>query len=374
MSLTLTHVIPALDSGDHSFHLSQLVAEGLQAGIPARIVTLNPIYFRHRRLLDLDVPITVQPIRGTYDLPGLWGLVNDLNGSQLLQSWGAATTIIGRLRRLGLLTPHWIISQLPGDQIPGTLVDPLVLEFRLQLMDLEEPCTTLSPGVDGLRQITSAYSVPSVQHQHRGNLRKQLGLTANCRLVGTAGALTTDDQLKDVIWAADLLKVVRDDVQLIIFGDGPERWRWERFRDSVQINDRVHFVTPSPDICHELAELDCYWDVGRGPRLGWGTLCAAAHGVPIVLSTHGERQRISQSLRATVPDDSAVHSNAASTCLIQVGDRAQLARATMRILDDIVFATGWAETTQRLLAAGTHSGTKPMHALKLLVQEYARKK
>ena len=47
---------------------------------------------------------------------------------------------------------------------------------------------------------------------------------------------------KDAIWAADLLKVIRDDAHLLVFGDGPFRQPLVRFRDQVEIANKVHFL------------------------------------------------------------------------------------------------------------------------------------
>jgi hypothetical protein len=79
----------------------------------------------------------------------------------------------------------------------------------------------------------------------RDVLLDELGLPAGSRLIGLMGRLWAQKRVDDAIWAADLLKRVRDDTHLLILGDGPLREKLRRFRDKVEIRDRVHFLGPS---------------------------------------------------------------------------------------------------------------------------------
>ena len=83
------------------------------------------------------------------------------------------------------------------------------------------------------------------------------------RLIGWAGRLEADRGGKDAIWAADLLKVIRDDVHLLIFGAGPHRDRLVRFRDQVEIADKVHFLGDRGDLEEFLPHLDQFWSTRR---------------------------------------------------------------------------------------------------------------
>ena len=82
----------------------------------------------------------------------------------------------------------------------------------------------------------------------RGQILAELGLPEKSRLIGLVGRLWPQKRVKDAIWAADLLKVIRDDVHLLIFGDGPHRSPLERFRDQVVIRDKVHFLGHRNDV------------------------------------------------------------------------------------------------------------------------------
>jgi glycosyltransferase involved in cell wall biosynthesis len=103
-------------------------------------------------------------------------------------------------------------------------------------------------------------------------------------LIGWAGRLEADRGGKDAIWAADLLKVIRDDAHLLVFGDGPHRDRLVRFRDQVEIADKVHFLGNRGDMEEFLPHFDQFWSTRRLPGLPQAILEAMAAGVPVVAS------------------------------------------------------------------------------------------
>ena len=77
-------------------------------------------------------------------------------------------------------------------------------------------------------------------------LLQELHLPASARLIGALGPLEPRKRLKDLIWAADQLNMVRDDCYLLIVGQGPHQWRLERYRDQVVTRKRVFFLGPRP--------------------------------------------------------------------------------------------------------------------------------
>ena len=116
----------------------------------------------------------------------------------------------------------------------------------------------------------------------RGQILDRLGLPESAALIGWAGRLEADRGGKDAIWAADLLKVIRDDAHLLVFGAGPHRERLVRFRDQVEIADKVHFLGNRGDLEEFLPHLDQFWSTRRLPGLPQAVLEAMAAGVPVV--------------------------------------------------------------------------------------------
>ena len=126
--------------------------------------------------------------------------------------------------------------------------------------------------------------------------------------------------MKDAIWAADLLKVIRDDVHLLVFGDGPHRDRLRRFREQVVIRDKVHFLGHRNDLWQWLPHFDVFWSTSGYEGQSNAILEAMAAGVPVVATDiPGTRELV-------VPGETGF--------LVRVGHRAGFARWTNQLLDD----------------------------------------
>ncbi len=137
--------------------------------------------------------------------------------------------------------------------------------------------------------------------------------------------------MKDLIWAADLLKVIRPDVHLLVIGDGPHRDRLIRFRRQVVIEDKVHFLGERDDVAQMMPHFDALWLGSEYEGLPNVIMEAMSHGVPVVATDiPGNRDLV-------VPGETGF--------LVPVGDRAGFARLTNKLLDN-------RELAQRLGEAG----------------------
>ena len=144
--------------------------------------------------------------------------------------------------------------------------------------------------------------------------------------------------MKDAIWAADLLKVIRDDVHLLIFGDGPQRDRLLRFREQVVIGDKVHFLGQRNDLAHWLPHFDVLWSTSGYEGQSNAILEAMAAGVPVVATDiPGTRELV-------VPGETGF--------LVRVGHRAGFARWTNQLLDDAALAGRMGQTGRERAAQG----------------------
>ncbi|MEM8678042.1 MAG: glycosyltransferase, partial [Planctomycetota bacterium] len=230
----VVHLIPSLDWGDHAFHM-RTVIHALAPHVTSTVHTM----FEPLRANDGEIPVFHQQVRSPFDLPSLWKLAKRLEAtSSLVITWGRANRVMLGFWRLGIRPVRWLATAV------GDLLLPQVPEVgQLQLgYDGDEGTHN---GALRSPQAKLGYRVHPADEgatTTRGTIRHQLGLPLDSKLVGMAGSLGPEDHLKDAIWAADLLKVVRDDVHLLLIGNGPDRWRWEKFRRAVQIEDRVHFL------------------------------------------------------------------------------------------------------------------------------------
>jgi glycosyltransferase involved in cell wall biosynthesis len=152
----------------------------------------------------------------------------------------------------------------------------------------------------------------------REELLAELGLPVTARLIAAVNRLWPQKRVKDLIWAADLLKIVNPDAHLLIVGDGPQRWRLERYRDQCEIRDCVHFLGPRDDVTRLLPHCECLWLGSEYEGQSNAILEAMAAGLPVIATDiPGNRDLV-------LPEQTGY--------LVPIGDRAAFARRTNALL------------------------------------------
>ncbi len=172
-------------------------------------------------------------------------------------------------------------------------------------------CTIIPTSIEPSRIVLNNESPTAI--------RRELGLPDDARIAFSPSPLESEYRLKDRVWAADLLKVVRGDVHLLIAGEGPHRWRIERFRRQVEIRDRVHLLGERSDLTRLLALCDVCWFAHAKPGLSHVVMEAMALGKPVIASDAGGHR------------DLLTHGQ--TGYLVAVGDRAGYAKLTRPLLD-----------------------------------------
>lgn len=174
-------------------------------------------------------------------------------------------------------------------------------------------------------------------HQTSGTSRRQLldelGLPSDARLVATIGRLWPQKRIKDIIWAAELLTVVHDDVHVLIIGEGPQRNALLRFRDQVQLQNRVHFLGHRDDVPRMIEHFDVLWQASGYEGLPNSIMEAMAAAVPVVATN--------------IPGNRDLVAHGETGYLVSVGDRAGLARYANKVLEDTTLARRLGETAQQ---------------------------
>lgn len=170
------------------------------------------------------------------------------------------------------------------------------------------------------RVIFNGISPPPEPTLEKKDLLRELGLPHDARLIAAIGRLWPQKRMKDLIWAADLLKVVRDDLHLLIIGDGPQRDLLEQFRDQVRIRDKVHFLGHRSDVPRLLPCMEMLWIASEFEGLPNVVMEAMAAGLPVVATD------IPGNNELVVPGETGF--------LVPLGDRAGFARGTLRILEN----------------------------------------
>jgi glycosyltransferase involved in cell wall biosynthesis len=173
--------------------------------------------------------------------------------------------------------------------------------------------TVIPPGVPATR----------VSDVPRDALLQELQLPADARLIGVVGKLVPDNRVQDLIWAADLLRVLHDNLRMLIIGDGPLRSQLEQYARLASDLDHIRFLGERSDLWRIMPHFDVLWNGSENRSVSNSILEAMAAGVPVVASDVPVNREL------VVPDETGY--------LIPPGrrsGRADRARHTDRIFSD----------------------------------------
>jgi len=336
----ILQIIPTLDRSGAEKQLTLLAA-----GLPRDEFEVHVCLLTRGGPFEADlqaagVPVTLIGKRLKIDPSAYWRLKRYITSLRpdLVHTWLFAANAYGRVAALAAgvrrivagersVDPWKVWHELAIDRWLARRTDRIVVnssgvsDFYARHGIAAEKFTLIPNGVDLLP--------PS--DVSRAELLAELKLPADTRLIGAVARLWPQKRIKDLIWAADLLKVIRDDVHLLVVGEGPHRARLERFRRQVEIEDRVHFLGHRSDVPQFMPHFDVVWLASEYEGLPNAIMEAMSAGVPVVASDiPGNRDLV-------VPGETGY--------LVPLGDRAAFARQTRILLDDV-------ELSRRFGAAG----------------------
>jgi glycosyltransferase involved in cell wall biosynthesis len=151
---------------------------------------------------------------------------------------------------------------------------------------VREAILAWDPALGPLQVIPS--SVPAAHDAAPGRLAELRDRFQGRRVIGTVGALVA--RHKDpatLIHAFASLASVRDDLVLVLIGDGADRALLERQVAELELGERVLFEGFQPDPWGYYAVMDIFALTSRAEGLGTAILDAFAYGVPVVATRAG---------------------------------------------------------------------------------------
>jgi glycosyltransferase involved in cell wall biosynthesis len=131
----------------------------------------------------------------------------------------------------------------------------------------------------------------------RAQLLSEVGLPANCRLVGVIGRLAKQKRVDDLLWGLQVLRQADPTVRMIVVGDGPERANLEQHARDVECHEFVRFLGHRSDASSLMHHLDLFWLGSSFEGMSNSLMEAMAAGVPVIASniepnreliTHGQ--------------------------------------------------------------------------------------
>lgn len=329
MTKRILHIIPSLDRAGAEKQLALLAAGLPRARFEVHVCALTRGGPIEGDLAAAGVPVTVIGKRFRIDPLAYWRLRRHIAQLRpdLVQTWLFAGNAYGRAAALACGVPRIVASERCVDPWKSAL--QLAIDRRLarrtDRLVANSPAVRdfyVERGVSAAQIVVIPNGVPPAAPPRltREAILAQLGLPSHVRLVAFIGRFWRQKRIKDAIWAIDLLKVVRDDVHLLVFGDGPLRRRMERFRRQARIVDKVHFLGQRNDVGDWLPHCDLLLSTSGYEGQSNAVLEAMAAGLSVVATDiPGTRDLV-------VPGETGL--------LAPVGGRGELARGLQRLLND----------------------------------------
>lgn len=293
MSGRIAHIIPTLDQAGAEKQMTTLACELKRRGWDVHVAVLTRDGPYRAQLEEAGIPVFLVHKRGKVDFGALLRLQGWLREirPEIVQTWLFAANVYGRLAAKKAGIPHILASErcvdlwktwwhFWFDRYLARWTEYIIVnsrgvaEFYRNKRLPEDKLVVIPNGIGKLERPPGS----------RRALLLELGLPDDARLVGVVGRLWPQKSLRDAIWAADLLKRIRDDVHLLIVGEGPEWRSLERYCENLEITDRVHFLGHRPDAVRITSQLDVFWNTSRYEGQSNSLMEAMALGVPVVAS------------------------------------------------------------------------------------------
>jgi glycosyltransferase involved in cell wall biosynthesis len=254
-----------------------------------------------------------------------WIVGDRLKTKALATGRRLAISTVWRLRRL---VGAWQVDAVHAWTSPAYRTAQLALFGARGVRLVANHQADLRVGIDSDKLRREVADGPS-----RERLLTELGLPPKAKLLGTAGRLTRAKQVTELLWALDQIRCVRDDVYLLVIGDGEARPLYERYARLYEIADRVRFLGWRSDAAVLAAQLDVYCSASILPSCSLAVLEAIALGVPVIASdTIAHRQLVA---------------HGETGFLVDVRQRSEMARWCLRVLEDSELAARMREAAQR---------------------------
>lgn len=158
------------------------------------------------------------------------------------------------------------------------------------------------------------------QEISRQSAFERLRIPASHKLILSIGRLWHQKGYKDLIWSAEMLRILRNDISYVVLGEGPERQRLEAYRDNIRGGAAVHLLGHRTDAKQILPHADLFWNGSLYEGQSNGILEAMQAGVPV--------------LATDIPGNRDLIENEKTGILFQVGDVDRLMRISNQLLDD----------------------------------------
>ena len=182
----------------------------------------------------------------------------------------------------------------------------------------------LGVPTEKLAVIPNAVEIPADPRADRDRMLAEFDIPPGSRVVGFAGRLAPQKRVKDLVWAIQLLKQLRDRVYLMLVGDGPERTNLLELARHMSCDHLVRFTGHRDDAARLIGLFNVFWLASDFEGMSNSIMEAMAAGVPVVASD--------------IPPNRELVVDGQTGFLVKVGDCVGMAQFADRILADPALA------------------------------------
>lgn len=318
------------------------------------ICSVDPNNDRRQRLPDFESPVMYCQLRSPFDVTFLPRFRRELRNwrPDLIHLWGDDARSLPWLVSLLDSGIPVVLSKRSFGASPRSAWCDRWLQKHVSkiVVNHSEIATSIqNQGASACRLQTILNGVDcDIAPTTLSSIHQELEVSSDVRFVAVCGDLVEKKRIKDLIWAMDLLRVIRPEMQLLVIGDGDQRDELRYFDAEVNLSPCVHFLGERSDVANLLRQCTCLWQASRDEGCSNAVLEAMAVGIPVIASD--------------VPGHQLMVAHDQTGFLVRTGDCAEFARKTNILLQS-------PELGQRICQAAQRTVTRS-HAVADMSAQY----
>ncbi len=288
----MPRILHIIDSLDYTGSASQLLvlAKGLaQQGFDVHVCELDRRAPRLEEFAAARIPTTIIPRRWALDPLADWQLVRHVRRLRpdVVHTWDTVPGMFGALAvGCRLVAGQYRIDRwkLDWEWALERRFARRAARYVTNSESVRAWCVRNGLPAEKFDVIPSGVEPARASDLSREALLRELKLPADARLIGVVGRLVPEKRVKDLIWAADLLRVLYDNLRVLVIGDGPLRAQLEEYARLASDLVHIHFLGEGNDVWRIMPHLDVLWNGSENTGQSAAILEAMAAGVPAIAS------------------------------------------------------------------------------------------